>query len=94
MTEPSKPKRSMCAGRHLSWRERTLRPLGQGAKFWLAVFTDLQVRGIKDCFVACADWLTGLLDALETIFPRSRVQLCIVQKSDNPCGMWCGESGL
>ena len=52
----------------------------EGAKFWLAVFTDLQQRGVKDCFVACVDGLTGLPDALETIFPRTQVQLCIVHK--------------
>ncbi len=52
----------------------------EGAKFWLAVFTDLQHRGGKDCFVAWVDGLTGLPDALETIFPRTQVQLCIVHK--------------
>ena len=52
----------------------------EGAKFWLAVFTDLQHRGVMDCFVACVDGLTGLPEALETIFPQTQVQLCIVHK--------------
>lgn len=52
----------------------------EGAKFWLAVLTELRQRGVKDCFVACVDGLTGLPDALETIFPRTQVQLCIVHK--------------
>ncbi len=52
----------------------------EGAKFWLAVFTDLQQRGVKDCFVACVDGLTGLPEALETIFPQTQIQLCIVHK--------------
>ncbi len=41
----------------------------EGAKFWLSVFTDLQQRGVKDCFVACVDGVAGLPEALETVFP-------------------------
>ena len=52
----------------------------EGAKFWLAVFTELKQRGVNDCFVACVDGLTGLPDALESIFPQTHVQLCIVHK--------------
>ena len=52
----------------------------EGAKFWLAVFTDLQQRGVQDCFVACVDGLSGLPEALETVFPHTQVQLCIVHK--------------
>jgi putative transposase len=52
----------------------------EGAKFWLAVFTELQSRGVRDCFVACVDGLKGLPEALETIFPHTPVQLCVVHK--------------
>ncbi len=52
----------------------------EGAKFWLGVFTELQHRGVQDCFVACVDGLAGLPEALETIFPHTQVQLCIVHK--------------
>jgi len=52
----------------------------EGAKFWLTVFTELQQRGVQDCFVACVDGLSGLPEALETIFPQTQVQLCIVHK--------------
>jgi putative transposase len=52
----------------------------EGAKFWLAVFTELQSRGVRDCFVACVDGLAGLPEALETVFPRTQVQLCVVHK--------------
>lgn len=38
----------------------------EGAKFGLAVFTELQSRGVRDCFVACADGLKALQEALET----------------------------
>ena len=52
----------------------------EGAKFWLAVFTELKQRGVTDCFVACVDGLTGLPEALESIVPQPHVQLCIVHK--------------
>lgn len=50
----------------------------EGAKFWLSVFTELQNRGVKDIFIACVDGLTGLPDAIETLYPQTRVQLCMV----------------
>jgi putative transposase len=50
----------------------------EGAKFWLTVFTELHNRGMKDCFIACVDGLTGLPEAIETVFPHTRVQLCMV----------------
>jgi transposase-like protein len=50
----------------------------EGAKFWLAVLTELQSRGVKDFFIACVDGLTGFPEAIETAYPQTRVQLCMV----------------
>lgn len=50
----------------------------EGAKFWLSVITELQNRGVKDIFIACVDGLKGFPEAIETVFPRTQVQLCIV----------------
>ena len=50
----------------------------EGAKFWMQVFTELQNRGIGDVFIACVDGLKGLPGAIETVFPKTQVQLCIV----------------
>lgn len=50
----------------------------EGAKFWLQVVTELKNRGIKDIFVACVDGLKGFPEAIETVFPDTQVQLCIV----------------
>jgi putative transposase len=50
----------------------------EGARFWLTVFTELHHRGMKDCFIACVDGLTGLPEAIEAVFPQTRVQLCMV----------------
>ena len=50
----------------------------ESSKFWLSVMTELQNRGVKDIFIACVDGLTGFPEAIETVFPQTRVQLCIV----------------
>jgi putative transposase len=50
----------------------------EGAKFWLQVLTDLRNRGVQDIFIACVDGLRGFPDAIETVFPKTEVQLCIV----------------
>lgn len=50
----------------------------EGAKFWLQVLTDLQNRGVKDIFIACVDGLKGFPEAIEAMYPRTEVQLCIV----------------
>ena len=50
----------------------------EGSKFWLSVLTDLKNRGVQQIFIACVDGLTGFPEAIETVFPQSRVQLCIV----------------
>lgn len=52
----------------------------EGATFWLGIFTELQARGLKDCFVACVDGLSGFAEALEAVYPNTAVQLCIVHK--------------
>jgi putative transposase len=50
----------------------------EGAKFWLGVITELKQRGVKDVFLACVDGLKGFPEAIETVFPQTQVQLCMV----------------
>lgn len=50
----------------------------EGAKFWLQVLTELRNRGVQDIFIACVDGLKGFPEAIETVYPRAEVQLCIV----------------
>jgi len=50
----------------------------EGAKFWLQVVTELKNRGVSDIFIACVDGLKGFPEAIEAVFPRTAVQLCIV----------------
>ena len=50
----------------------------EGAKFWLQVVTELKNRGVQDIFIACVDGLKGFPEAIETVYPKTKVQLCIV----------------
>jgi putative transposase len=50
----------------------------EGAKFWLQVVTELKNRGVQDIFIACVDGLKGFPDAIEAVYPKTAVQLCIV----------------
>lgn len=50
----------------------------EGAKFWLNVLTELRNRGVKDIYLVCVDGLKGFPQAIESIFPKAQVQLCIV----------------
>lgn len=50
----------------------------EGAKFWLQVVTELRNRGVQDILIACVDGLKGFPDAIEAVFPKATVQLCIV----------------
>ena len=53
----------------------------EGAKFWLQV--ELRNRGVSDVLVACVDGLTGFPDAIESVFPKAKIQLCIVHMMRN-----------
>jgi putative transposase len=50
----------------------------EGAKFWLQVVTELKNRGVTDILIACVDGLKGFPEAIESVFPQTEVQLCIV----------------
>ena len=60
------------------WIEET-----EGARFWLKVFNDLKARGIQDILILCGDGLTGLPDAVQSAFPATDVQLCVVHQIRN-----------
>jgi putative transposase len=50
----------------------------EGAKFWLQILTELKNRGVQDILIACVDGLKGFPEAINTIFPKTEVQICIV----------------
>jgi len=55
----------------------------EGAKFWLSVLTELAGRGVTDIFIACVDGLKGFTEAIESVFPDTVTQLCIVHQIRN-----------
>jgi transposase-like protein len=60
------------------WVEET-----EGAKFWLGVFNDLKARNVEDIIVLCGDGLKGLPQAVEAVYPKTDVQLCVVHQIRN-----------
>ncbi|BAC88459.1 glr4192 [Gloeobacter violaceus PCC 7421] len=57
----------------------------EGAKFWLGILTELNNRGLKDILIACVDGLTGLPEAIESVYHGCLVQLCMVHMVRNSC---------
>jgi transposase-like protein len=55
------------------WIEQT-----EGARFWLRVMNELLGRGVRDIFIAVVDGLRGFPEAINTVFPQTQVQTCIV----------------
>ena len=55
----------------------------EGAKLWLQILTDLQNRGVEDILIACIDNLKGFAEAIQTIFPKTEIQVCVVHQVRN-----------
>lgn len=55
----------------------------EGASFWLSVLTEIKQRGVQDILIACVDGLSGMPEAIQTVFPKADVQLCIVHQIRN-----------
>jgi transposase-like protein len=52
----------------------------EGAHHWLSVLTDLYNRGVKDILIACVDGLKGFPEAIESIYPHTEIQHCIIHQ--------------
>jgi transposase-like protein len=55
----------------------------EGAKFWLGILSELKNRGVEDILIAAVDGLKGFPEAIEAVFPRTQIQLCIVHMVRN-----------
>jgi transposase-like protein len=55
----------------------------EGAKFWLGIINEIKNRGVEDIFIACIDGLKGFPEAINAVFPQTRIQLCIVHMIRN-----------
>ncbi|AHF01929.1 transposase [Thiomicrospira aerophila AL3] len=55
----------------------------EGANYWLSVLTDLHNRGVKDILIASVDGLTGFVEAINSIYPQTEVQQCVIHQIRN-----------
>ena len=55
----------------------------EGAHHWLSVLTDLNNRGVKDILIACVDGLKGFPEAIESIYPNTEIQHCVIHQIRN-----------
>ncbi|MEX2488554.1 MAG: IS256 family transposase [Pseudomonadales bacterium] len=55
----------------------------EGAHHWLSVLTDLHNRGVKDILIACVDGLKGFPEAIESLYPQTEIQHCIIHQIRN-----------
>jgi transposase-like protein len=55
----------------------------EGANFWLQILTDLNNRGVQDILIASVDGLKGFPEAINAIFPKTEIQLCVVHQIRN-----------
>lgn len=55
----------------------------ESASFWLSVCNDLKNRGVEDILIACKDGLSGFSKAINTVFPRTEIQLCVIHQIRN-----------
>lgn len=55
----------------------------EGAHHWLNVLTDLHNRGVKDVLIACVDGLKGFPEAIESIYPNTEIQHCVIHQIRN-----------
>lgn len=55
----------------------------ESASFWLGVCNDLKNRGVEDILIACKDGLSGFSEAINAVFPRTRIQLCVIHQIRN-----------
>lgn len=55
----------------------------EGANFWLNILTELKNRGVEDILIASIDGLKGFPEAINTIFPKTEIQLCVIHQIRN-----------
>lgn len=55
----------------------------EGANFWAGVLASLKERGVQDVLIACVDGLKGFPEAINSLFPKTEIQLCIIHQIRN-----------
>ena len=57
----------------------------ESAKFWMSALVSIKNRGVKDILIASIDGLIGFEQAIESVFPQTEIQRCIVHQIRNSC---------
>jgi len=57
----------------------------ESASFWMSVLTDMKARGVMDILITATDNLNGFTGTIQTVFPRSKTQICVVHQIRNAC---------
>jgi len=57
----------------------------ESASFWLGVLTEMKSRGVQDIMITATDNLKGFTDAIISVFPESKTQICVVHQIRNAC---------
>lgn len=57
----------------------------ESAKYWLSVLNGLKNRGVSDILIASVDGLSGFVEAINTAFPKTEVQRCIIHQIRSSC---------
>lgn len=55
----------------------------EGAKFWLSILTELKNRGLEDILICCVDGLSGFPEAIASVYPNCKIQVCVVHMVRN-----------
>ena len=55
----------------------------EGANFWATTLASLKSRGVQDILIACVDGLKGFPEAINSLFPNTEIQLCIIHQIRN-----------
>ena len=52
----------------------------ESAKYWMGVLNELKSRGVQNVSLFCVDGLTGFKEAITAVYPKVRIQRCIIHQ--------------
>ena len=55
----------------------------ESSAYWMSVLTDLKARGVEDILITVTDNLNGFSSTIESVFPSSNKQICVVHQIRN-----------
>lgn len=55
----------------------------ESSAFWMTVLTDIKARGVNDVLITATDNLNGFTQTIQSVFPQSTKQICVVHQIRN-----------